>query len=196
MDRKIILLCAGAIPLGLAGGYAWSAMTVPAAHAKHPPKARFAPLPASPEERPLEPDQDGLRALTPPWFAPRRPHRLPLRRTGPSIIRAATKSAPRAGPRSTRINPVTASRWTATATASPASPIARADPLCSPAKAGAQMRTALQRLGRTRLLPSPAHPAPGSPHPVVSRSCNPALRRLVGWAQGLNHSGSYSCLTH
>ena len=58
MDRKIILLCAGAIPLGLVGGYGWAAMTAPAPHAKHPPKGTIQQLPASPEERPAVLDRE------------------------------------------------------------------------------------------------------------------------------------------
>lgn len=58
MDRKVILLCAAAIPLGLAGGYAWSAMTAPAPRVASPPKATFGAIPASPEELPEVPDQE------------------------------------------------------------------------------------------------------------------------------------------
>jgi hypothetical protein len=50
MDRRIILLCA--IPLGLAGGYAWSALTAPAVHRPPPGKATTIAAPPSPEERP------------------------------------------------------------------------------------------------------------------------------------------------
>jgi hypothetical protein len=58
MDRKIILLCAGAIPLGLAGGYAWSAITAPAARTSAPPRGTMQQLPASPEERPAVLDKE------------------------------------------------------------------------------------------------------------------------------------------
>jgi hypothetical protein len=58
MDRKVILLCAAAIPLGLAGGYAWSAMTAPAPRTASPPKATFADIPESPEELPEVPDRE------------------------------------------------------------------------------------------------------------------------------------------
>jgi hypothetical protein len=58
MDRKIIILCALAIPLGLAGGYGWSAMTAPAAHAKHPRKGTISHMPASPEEQPAALDTE------------------------------------------------------------------------------------------------------------------------------------------
>ena len=57
MDRKVILLCA-AIPLGLAAGYAWSAITAPPPPAYVPPKATIADVPASPEEYPAALDED------------------------------------------------------------------------------------------------------------------------------------------
>ena len=57
MDRKVILLCA-AIPLGLAAGYAWSAITAPPPRAYVPPKATIADVPASPEEYPAALDED------------------------------------------------------------------------------------------------------------------------------------------
>jgi hypothetical protein len=58
MDRKVVVLLCAAIPLGLAGGYAWSAMTAPAPRADSPPKATIAAIPASPEELPEAPDQE------------------------------------------------------------------------------------------------------------------------------------------
>ena len=58
MDRKVILLCAAAIPLGLAGGYAWSALTAPAPRTASPPKAAFADIPESPEELPEVADKE------------------------------------------------------------------------------------------------------------------------------------------
>jgi hypothetical protein len=58
MDRKVILLCAAGIPLGLAGGYAWSAMTAPVPRVDSPPKATFADIPESPEELPVASDQE------------------------------------------------------------------------------------------------------------------------------------------
>ena len=58
MDRKLILFCAAAIPLGLAGGYTWSALTAPAPRAATPPKATFADIPASPEELPEVSDRE------------------------------------------------------------------------------------------------------------------------------------------
>ena len=58
MDRKVILLCAAAIPLGLAGGYAWSAMTARPPRTAAPPKATFADIPESPEELPAALDED------------------------------------------------------------------------------------------------------------------------------------------
>ena len=57
MDRKVILLCACAIPLGLAGGYAWSAFTAPPPHAAKPPKATFGDIPESPEALPTVEDK-------------------------------------------------------------------------------------------------------------------------------------------
>jgi hypothetical protein len=58
MDRKVIILCAAAIPLGLAGGYAWSALTAPPQRTAAPPKARIADIPESPEELPEVQDQE------------------------------------------------------------------------------------------------------------------------------------------
>lgn len=58
MDRKVILLSACAISLGLAGGYAWSAYTAPPPRAYVPPKATFADIPASPDEYPAAVDED------------------------------------------------------------------------------------------------------------------------------------------
>jgi hypothetical protein len=58
MDRKALLLAAAAIPLGLAGGYAWSALTAPAPRTASPPKATFAEIPESPEELPVVSDRE------------------------------------------------------------------------------------------------------------------------------------------
>ena len=58
MDRKVILLCASVIPLGLAAGYAWSAISAPPPRAYVPPKATIADVPASPEEYPAALDED------------------------------------------------------------------------------------------------------------------------------------------
>jgi hypothetical protein len=58
MDRKVILLCAAAIPLGLAGGYAWSAMTARPARAYVAPKPTITDIPDSPDEYPAALDQD------------------------------------------------------------------------------------------------------------------------------------------
>lgn len=55
---RAILIPAAAVALGLAGGFAWSAWSAPAGHGPKPPRAAFAPIPASPEERPLEPDKE------------------------------------------------------------------------------------------------------------------------------------------
>jgi len=58
MDRKLILFCAAAIPLGLAGGYAWSALTALPPRIASPPKGTFAAIPPSPEELPEVPDRE------------------------------------------------------------------------------------------------------------------------------------------
>jgi len=58
MERKLILLFAAAIPLGLAGGYAWSALTAQPPRTAAPPKATFADIPESPEELPVASDQE------------------------------------------------------------------------------------------------------------------------------------------
>lgn len=58
MDRKVILLCAAAIPLGLGGGYAWSALTARPPRIASPPKATFADIPESPEELPEVQDRE------------------------------------------------------------------------------------------------------------------------------------------
>ena len=54
---RAMLILVSAVTLGLTGGYAWSAMTAPAAHAPRPPRATTMPLPASPEEQPDALDQ-------------------------------------------------------------------------------------------------------------------------------------------
>jgi hypothetical protein len=56
--RTKLILVSGAVAFGLAGGYAWSAMTAPLPRPPVAGKAGFAPLPASPEERPAELDQE------------------------------------------------------------------------------------------------------------------------------------------
>jgi hypothetical protein len=52
-----ILLCAGAIPLGLAGGYAWATIAKPAPHFMAR-KATIADIPASPEDYPAALDRE------------------------------------------------------------------------------------------------------------------------------------------
>ncbi len=52
------LLIAAAAMFGLAGGYAWSALTAPVPTAPKPPKAAVIALPASPEERPAALDEE------------------------------------------------------------------------------------------------------------------------------------------
>ena len=56
--RKLLILTSGAVIFGLAGGYAWSSMTAVPPRPPAPGKAGFAPLPASPEERPAPLDQE------------------------------------------------------------------------------------------------------------------------------------------
>ena len=58
MDRKFLLLCAAAIPLGLAGGYAWSVYNAPPAKAYVPPKPTIAPMADSPDEYPAALDDE------------------------------------------------------------------------------------------------------------------------------------------
>ncbi len=53
-----MILCAAAIPLGLAGGYAWSAMTAAPPRAYVPPKPTIADIPDSPDEYPAALDED------------------------------------------------------------------------------------------------------------------------------------------
>jgi hypothetical protein len=56
--RKVLILTLGAVVFGLAGGYAWSAMTASPPRPHTSIKAGFAPLPASPEERPAALDRE------------------------------------------------------------------------------------------------------------------------------------------
>jgi len=56
--RKILILASGALVFGLAGGYAWSTMTAPVPRPHAPIKPGFAPIPASPEERPAALDEE------------------------------------------------------------------------------------------------------------------------------------------
>jgi hypothetical protein len=58
MDRKFLMLCAAAIPLGLAGGYAWSVYNAPPPKAYVPPKATIAPIADSPDDYPAALDQE------------------------------------------------------------------------------------------------------------------------------------------
>ena len=51
MERRVLILAAAAIPLGLAGGYAWSTMNA-AGHRAAPPKATMTEIFPSPEELP------------------------------------------------------------------------------------------------------------------------------------------------
>jgi hypothetical protein len=52
MERKALILGPAAILLGLAGGYAWSALTAPAPKMAKPLKATMVAPPPSPEEMP------------------------------------------------------------------------------------------------------------------------------------------------
>ena len=52
------LLIPAAVMFGLAGGYAWSALTAPVPKTAKPPKAAVMALPASPEERPAALDEE------------------------------------------------------------------------------------------------------------------------------------------
>ena len=58
MDRKVAVLLCAAIPLGLAGGYAWSITTAPAPRAYTPPKPTIGDIPDSPDEYPAALDED------------------------------------------------------------------------------------------------------------------------------------------
>jgi hypothetical protein len=58
MSRMILILASGAIAFGLAGGYAWAEMTAKPPRPTKAMKAAFAPLPASPEERPAPLDRE------------------------------------------------------------------------------------------------------------------------------------------
>ena len=50
--RRELILIAGAAVFGLAGGYAWTAMTAPPAKGPRPAKAAMVANPPSPEEQP------------------------------------------------------------------------------------------------------------------------------------------------
>ncbi len=57
MERKVLILAPAAVVLGLAGGYAWSALTAPPAKMARPPKATQVTPPPSPEELPTLEDK-------------------------------------------------------------------------------------------------------------------------------------------
>lgn len=57
MERKALILGPAAILLGLAGGYAWSALTAPPAKMAKPLKATMVAPPPSPEEMPTAGDK-------------------------------------------------------------------------------------------------------------------------------------------
>ena len=56
--RRELILIAGAAVFGLAGGYAWTALTAPPAKGPGPAKAAMVAIPPSPEEQPLAPDAE------------------------------------------------------------------------------------------------------------------------------------------
>lgn len=58
---RAILIPVAAVTLGLAGGYAWSALSAPAVHNAAPPRGTIQWLPASPEERPAVLDEEWTR---------------------------------------------------------------------------------------------------------------------------------------
>jgi hypothetical protein len=55
---RAVLILVSAVTFGLAGGYAWSAITGPKPHAFKAAKATSIAVPASPEERPAALDQE------------------------------------------------------------------------------------------------------------------------------------------
>jgi hypothetical protein len=94
--RKMLILACGAMAFGLAGGYAWSALTAPAARAPAPRKAATVALPQSPEERPVVLDQLwASRADDEPVAAPA-PDRS-VHYSGCNEVRAAGKAPLHAG---------------------------------------------------------------------------------------------------
>jgi hypothetical protein len=100
MRAMLILILA--VTFGLAGGYAWSAMTAPAAREPAPRKEGFVPLPASPEERPAALDKawesragEGPRPATGP-AADAAPD-PPVHYAGCNAVRAAGKAPLYAG---------------------------------------------------------------------------------------------------
>jgi len=58
MERKALILAPAAILLGLAGGYAWSALTAPSPKTAKPLKATQVAPPPSPEELPTVEDKE------------------------------------------------------------------------------------------------------------------------------------------
>jgi len=58
---RAILIPVAAVTLGLAGGYAWSALSAPAVHKAAPARGTIQQLPASPEERPAVLDEEWTR---------------------------------------------------------------------------------------------------------------------------------------
>jgi hypothetical protein len=58
--RREVILVAGAALFGLAGGYAWMAMTAMPAKGSRPAKAAMVAIPPSPEEQPGALDADWM----------------------------------------------------------------------------------------------------------------------------------------
>ena len=80
----MVILASGAMAFGLAGGYAWSAMTAPAARAPVARKATTVALPQSPEERPAALDQE--------WASRSADAPVAVHYTGCNEVRAAGKA--------------------------------------------------------------------------------------------------------
>jgi hypothetical protein len=78
--RALAILLLTALTLGAAGGYAWWAMTAPAAKVAGLPKAKSIALPASPEERPAALDEE--------WAARAQNEESP---TAPAAARASSQ---------------------------------------------------------------------------------------------------------
>ena len=120
MDRKIIFLCAGAIPLGLAGGYAWATLSAPPAHQAAPRRGTIQQLPRSPEERPGILDEEWTQEAHDGAMASPAQGRT-------DFAPAVTSSAPRARRHAMSATPDTSNGETATVTVSPASSVVAAD---------------------------------------------------------------------
>ena len=90
MDRKLLLLLAAAIPLGLAGGYAWSMASAPPQRAYVPPKPTVTDIAAAPEDYPAAVDDEwAMRGGNAPSVA-----------EGPDRTATETETSPTASPAS------------------------------------------------------------------------------------------------